>query len=146
MGTALIRVFEINNQYDDDWDDDWDDDVSEANQGSHPGNPAAGGRSNSDVGSALDVNMAGLKLGDGKGTVRKNLNRFSHFVKTGGEAYILGANKVTATDSDQINIIETNNGITWAPNPQPYSCVVASPKKESKLKGMFFSPPLILQF
>nr|CAH0112006.1 unnamed protein product [Daphnia galeata] len=123
-------------QYDDDWDDDWDDDVSEANQGSHPGNPAAGGRSNSDVGSALDVNMAGLKLGDGKGTVRKNLNRFSHFVKTGGEAYILGANKVTATDSDQINIIETSNGITWAPNPQPYSCVVASPKKESKLKGL----------
>ena len=78
--------------------------------------------------------MAG-KLGDGKGTVRKNLNRFSHFVKTGGEAYILGANKVAATESDNIFIIETNNGITWAPNPQPYSCVVASPKKESKLKG-----------
>ena len=87
------------------------------------------------MGSALDVNMAG-KMGDGKGTVRKNLNRFSHFVKTGGEAYILGANKVASTESDQIQIIETNDGVVWIPNPQPYSCSVASPKKESKLKGL----------
>lgn len=79
--------------------------------------------------------MAG-KIGDGKGTVRKNLNRFSHFVKTGGEAYILGATKVNGTDSDQIYIVETDIGVTWAPNPQPYACVVASPKKESKLKGI----------
>lgn len=95
-----------------------------------------GGRSNSDVGSAYDVNMAG-KMGDGKGTVRKNLNlnRFSHFVKTGGEAYILGATKVASTESDQIQIIETNDGVVWIPHPQPYSCSVASPKKESKLKG-----------
>lgn len=99
------------------------------------GGNAVGGRSNSDVGSALDVNMAG-KMGDGKGTVRKNLNRFSHFVKTGGEAYILGANKVASTESDQIQIIETNDGVVWIPNPQPYSCSVASPKKESKLKGL----------
>lgn len=109
--------------------------MSEVGHSANPSSHAAGGgRSSSDVGSALDVNLAG-KIGDGKGTVRKNLNRFSHFVKTGGEAYILGANKVASTDSDQIQIVETNNGITWAPNPQPYSCSVASPKKESKLKG-----------
>ena len=82
--------------------------------------------------------MAG-KMGDGKGTVRKNLNRFSHFVKTGGEAYILGATKVASTDSDQIQIIQSSEGVIWAPNPQPYSCVVASPKKESKLKGFIFT-------
>jgi hypothetical protein len=55
------------------YDEDWDDDVSEANQmGLLAGGNTGGGRSNSDVGSALDVNMAG-KMGDGKGTVRKNL-------------------------------------------------------------------------
>ena len=81
------------------------------------------------------MNFAG-KIGDGKGTVRKNLNRFSTFVKTGGEAYILGATKVAASDSDKIQIIETNEGILWAPNPHPFSCSVASPKKESKLKGL----------
>ena len=76
--------------YDEDWDVDLDDDVSEANQGglSAEGTQQAAKKYNNDVGSALDVNMA-RKMGDSKGTVCKNLNRFSHFVKTGGEDYYI---------------------------------------------------------
>lgn len=122
--------------YDDEWDDDWDDDVSEANHGANIG--AGGGpsaaRSNSDVSSLADMNLAS-KIGDGKGTVRKNLNRFSTFVKTGGEAYILGATKVSACESDKLTIVD-HHGIEWSPVQDPYSCCVASPKKESKLKGL----------
>lgn len=124
--------------YDDDWDDDWDDDASEVNQGSIPATGRAGGggagRRNSDLGGSV-MDFSG-KVGDGKGTVRKNLNRFSTFVKTGGEAYILGASKIAVTESDMIAIVETNNAIAWRPNPHPFSCMVASPKKESKLKGL----------
>jgi sorting nexin-9/18/33 len=31
---------------------------------------------------------------------------------------------------------ETEKGIVWNPITEPYSCMVASPKKESKLKGL----------
>lgn len=109
--------------------------MSEANQGSQHNVNQAGVKSGHEAGSAFDVSSSG-KIADGKGTVRLNFNRFSHFVKTGGEAYILGAMKVNANDKDQIQIIETNEGVIWIPNPQPYSCSVASPKKESKLKGL----------
>jgi sorting nexin-9/18/33 len=31
---------------------------------------------------------------------------------------------------------ETENGVAWNVITEPYSCMVASPKKESKLKGL----------
>jgi sorting nexin-9/18/33 len=31
---------------------------------------------------------------------------------------------------------ETESGVVWNPITAPYSCMVASPKKESKLKGL----------
>lgn len=122
-------------QYDDEWDDDdWDDDISDTNQGSHVA-PSAAGRSNSDVSNSVDMMNLASKIGDGKGTVRKNLNRFSAFVKTGGEAYILGTFKPHVSESDKIYIIQTNEGIEWKSDQQPYSCSVDSPKKETKMKG-----------
>lgn len=80
------------------------------------------------------MNLAS-KIGDGKGTVRKNLNRFSTFVKTGGEAYILGTFKPNVSESDKIYIIETNEGVVWKMDQQSYACSVDSPKKETKMKG-----------
>ena len=46
-----------------------------------------------------------LGKADAKGTVgRKNFNRFTAFVKSGGESYILGTSKVTASDSEKVYI------------------------------------------
>ena len=96
---------------------------------------AFGGRSNSDASYTAEMNNLASKIGDGKGTVRKNLNRFSTFVKTGGEAYILGTFKPKVSESDKIYIIETNEGVVWKTDQQSYSCSVDSPKKETKMKG-----------
>ena len=42
---------------------------------------------------------------DGKGTVgRKNFNRFTTFVKSGGESYILNAVKVPVREEDKVYI------------------------------------------
>jgi sorting nexin-9/18/33 len=42
---------------------------------------------------------------DGKGTVgRKNFNRFTTFVKSGGESYILGTVKVAFREEDKVYI------------------------------------------
>lgn len=74
---------------------------------------------------------------EGKGTVgRKNLNRFSTFVKSAGESYILGTVKINVPDSDKVYIVENEDGVIWSPIKQHYICMVASPKKESKLKGL----------
>jgi hypothetical protein len=42
---------------------------------------------------------------DGKGTVgRKNFNRFTTFVKSGGESYVLNAVKVSIREEDKVYI------------------------------------------
>ncbi|KAL1110382.1 hypothetical protein AAG570_007913 [Ranatra chinensis] len=39
-------------------------------------------------------------------------------------------------ENEKVRIIEVNNVVCWESNHQSYICVVASPKKESKLKGL----------
>lgn len=67
---------------------------------------------------------------------RKNFNKYSMFVKTGGEHYILESIQRPVPESEKIKIIETENGVMWNPISSPYVCIVASPKKETKLKGL----------
>lgn len=113
--------------YSDDWDDDWDDEsdadtLPDDNSQQHQ----------------LPVqtipNEASGRM-DGRGTIRRNLNRFSAFVKSGGEDFILGVAKVTVQDSDRISIVETEHGYEWDAF-ESYACTVTSPKKESKMKGL----------
>ncbi|XP_023225261.1 sorting nexin lst-4-like [Centruroides sculpturatus] len=118
----------------DDWDDDWDDDESNyGGQDASQNQPPMSGFAvpNRDVDTSN-------KMVDpsGKGTVRKRLNRFSTFVKSGGELYILGQTKTVVPSDKWIEILDTGSEIIWSPNPTPYTCSVASPKKESKLKGL----------
>lgn len=72
-----------------------------------------------------------------QGTVRmKNINRFSNFVKSGMEGYVLSTTVMTTNPEERHDIILTATGAEWTPITQPYSCVVDKPKKESKLKGL----------
>lgn len=127
-------------QYDngDDWDDDWDDDDS--NQGAqdmqqHPqlSGPCNYGLFPPNRSSILE---AGSK-GDGatkQGTV-KRFNRFSNFVKSGGESWLLGLIKPVVPSDEQFHIGESEGKIIWVAGMDPYECEVSSPKKESKFKG-----------
>jgi sorting nexin-9/18/33 len=49
---------------------------------------------------------------DGKGTVgRKNFNRFTTFVKSGGESYILGTVKVVVREEDKVYIYVSRTSV-----------------------------------
>lgn len=67
------------------------------------------------------------------------IHRFSNFVKSGGEAFLLGTAKVAINSADYVTIVDTAGVISWSqPYPEAmYSADISSPKKESKLKGLY---------
>ncbi|XP_035208787.1 sorting nexin lst-4-like, partial [Stegodyphus dumicola] len=83
-----------------------------------------------------------------KGTLKKSFNRFSTFVKSGGEDYILGGTNISVPTEQCITILEQNGEIMWLDSPSPYTCSVAHPNKKSKLKGLksFIAYQLIPSF
>ncbi|XP_078589899.1 sorting nexin-33-like [Branchiostoma floridae x Branchiostoma japonicum] len=110
---------------DEGWDDDWDDDGAStgSSTATTPTSPTTKTMSN-------DASKSG-------GTMRKSLNRFSMFVKSGGEAFILGTTKSAGSTKNRVCVTETQEGgWSWGPNPAPYKVTVADPKKDSKLKGL----------
>lgn len=69
--------------------------------------------------------------------VPKKNNKFSTLIKSGEDSFLLGVKMVTVPESEKIFIEEGEGGkCTWLPTGESYSCVVTSPKKESKLKGL----------
>jgi len=73
------------------------------------------------------------------GTVRKNINRFSPFVKTGSESFVLGRVSVRTqlTAADRVKIVlSPENTPMWEPNPDPYTVEVRDPEKKKKFRGM----------
>uniref|UniRef100_A0A1I7U2N2 PX domain-containing protein n=1 Tax=Caenorhabditis tropicalis TaxID=1561998 RepID=A0A1I7U2N2_9PELO len=72
----------------------------------------------------------------GSNKVNKNINRFSNFVKSGVEAYVIGESKTSSPISERHEVVMNGGIIQWKPIQQYYHCVVDKPKKESKLKGL----------
>uniref|UniRef100_A0A1I8BZF8 PX domain-containing protein n=1 Tax=Meloidogyne hapla TaxID=6305 RepID=A0A1I8BZF8_MELHA len=78
------------------------------------------------------------------GTTRiKNLNRFTNFVKTGMEGYILSTAKFNSAPVEQPQIVldariggVEGGEIMWNNQSPHYTCMVTKPKKETKLKGL----------
>lgn len=127
-------------QDNDGWDDDWDEDVYSdipnstqntdqlyANEPNH----------NQYFGNEDTISESNFSS-DNKGTVtKKSLNRFSTFVKSGGESYILGTLKINFNDSNKIKIVKVDEIVfDWPPIQNQYTVLVTSPKKETKLKGL----------
>lgn len=125
----------------DDWDDDWDDDTySEIAQNeAQPYNVNEQMYANEiNENYSIGDSELGNRTDDNKGTVsKKSLNRFSSFVKNGGENYLLGALKIHVSDDLRIRITEIDDNIyAWPPITNAYTVQVTSPKKETKLKGL----------
>lgn len=120
---------------DDDWDDDWDDQstatddtVSVASRpSSYTVTTSLPGRS----GAASQQQQA-----KSSATVGRNLNRFSTFVKSGGEAFLLGEAPAFVKDGDRICVVMGQCGPEWQENPYPFSCTIDDPTKQTKFKGM----------
>uniref|UniRef100_A0A8C5K7Y0 Sorting nexin n=1 Tax=Jaculus jaculus TaxID=51337 RepID=A0A8C5K7Y0_JACJA len=150
---------------DDDWDDEWDDSSTVADEpGSNPdldGSASAGGGGGGGGGAAAgryrlctrsDLSL-GPRSGAGGGgqvlapqhhasmssssaTVSRNLNRFSTFVKSGGEAFVLGEASGFVKDGDKLCVVLGPYGPEWQENPYPFQCTIDEPTKQTKFKGM----------
>ncbi|CAG4941474.1 unnamed protein product [Colias eurytheme] len=125
---------------DDGWDDDWDDDtyseIGPASQqktqyNQQPLAPLPGMPIN-DYNQHIDDTVS--TFGSSVGTVRKN--KFAPSSKVSGESYLLGTLNVEVSDSEKVYIVQDEDGYIWSPITQPYNVTVASPKKESKFKGI----------
>lgn len=103
-------------------EDDWDDDDS---QTSASINDLSQQQSNTQRGSIS------------KPVIKKSYNRFSTFVKSGAEDYILGTKNKVVDSGVQVYVVEENGVMKWAPHSSPvYTCQVTSPSKEAKLGGL----------
>lgn len=132
--------YQRTNSQEDGWDDDWDDDTySEIGPGQHPKPPPAysqpltplPGMPISDFNNQhVDDTTSNYSVG----TVRKN--KFAPSSKISGESYLLATLNVEVPDSEKVYIVQEEDRYVWSSLPQPYSVTVASPKKESKFKGI----------
>lgn len=69
--------------------------------------------------------------------IPKKNNKFSTLIKSGEDSFLLGMKVANVPESEKIYIDENENGRhRWVSRGELYSCVVTSPKKESKLKGL----------
>ncbi|KAM9743751.1 sorting nexin-18a [Menidia menidia] len=135
----LQSGFQQASQSDDDWDDDWDDSSTVADE---PG--TVGGRYQDFEGngpSKYRVSTASAARGQAQqakssATVSRNLNRFSTFVKSGGEAFVLGEASGFVKDGDKICVVVGQHGPEWQENPYPFTCAIDDPTKQTKFKGM----------
>ncbi|OQV13685.1 Sorting nexin-33 [Hypsibius exemplaris] len=133
-----------------DWDDEWDDDSDNDQEQEKPRGGAVAGAADkrtdtltsasarSQQPQQYDSMMGGsqaLATGN-QASVKGNLNRFSVFVKSGTENYLLGKLKAHVPDGSYVVISETEWGPMWGTNGKAYTCQILSPKKESKMKGL----------
>lgn len=128
----------------DDWDD-WDDGstvVEDADNTRGPGanghayqtqlsnNPNVHYRSKSASG---QDSMSSSRKGS---VVGRNLNRFSSFVRSGVEAFVLGDVPMMAKIAESYTIEMDPLGPRWKENPQPFTCSIEDPTKQTKFKGI----------
>ncbi|XP_029452584.1 sorting nexin-9 isoform X2 [Rhinatrema bivittatum] len=107
---------------DDDWDDDWDDPKSSS--------PTYLGYKESDSSEA-----GAAQRGSGRPTSMKlPLNKFPGFAKPGVDQYLLA--KQLAKPKEKLPIIVGDYGPMWVYPTSTFDCVVADPKKGSKMYGL----------
>lgn len=128
--------------HEDGWDDDWEDDTySEIGPAQQQNKTSQYNQQSSIVIPGMPINDYNQHIDDTSsnysssvGTVRKN--KFAPSSKISGESYLLATLNVEVPDSEKVYIIQDEDGYIWSPITQPYIVTVASPKKESKFKGI----------
>lgn len=120
---------------DDDWDDDWDDNSSAANvsQGLSTSPPMYPVTTSLPARGTPQQQQQQTKS---SATVGRNLNRFSTFVKSGGEAFLLGEASAFVKDGDKICVVMGKYGPEWQEDIHPFTCTIDDPTKQTKFKGM----------
>ncbi|CAO2592564.1 Sorting nexin-18 [Lemmus lemmus] len=142
----LYGGYQASQGSDDDWDDEWDDSSTVADEpdGSSSAGGGAAGRYRLSTRSDLSLGSRGGSAppqhqasgAKSSATVSRNLNRFSTFVKSGGEAFVLGEASGFVKDGDKLCVVLGPYGPEWQENPYPFQCTIDDPTKQTKFKGM----------
>ncbi|KAI1233205.1 Sorting nexin-18, partial [Lamprotornis superbus] len=155
LPTPYGGSYQLSQGSDDDWDDDWDESSTVADEpgslsSSYPVYEVAGRRASghyrlsmqSEISlSSHSGHLAGhlhLPSSSTKSSamISRNLNRFSTFVKSGGEAFVLGEVSGFVKDGDKLCVVLGPRGPEWQENPYPFQCSIEDPTKQTKFKGM----------
>ncbi|KAM6970240.1 sorting nexin-33 [Aplochiton taeniatus] len=130
---------------DDDWDD-WDDSSTVVDDEDHRRSSGANGHANqSPHGNNPNVHYRAkpymerqdsVSSGRKGSMVGRNLNRFSSFVRSGVEAFVLGDVPMMAKIAESYTIEMGPKGPQWKASPQPFSCSIEDPTKQTKFKGI----------
>ncbi|XP_017265976.1 sorting nexin-18 [Kryptolebias marmoratus] len=132
VGSGGGSIFNTSQGSDDDWDDDWDD-------GSTPAHGPQGFSTTPPmypVTTSLPSRRSSQQQAKSSATVGRNLNRFSTFVKSGGEAFLLGEASAFVKDGDKIVVVMGKHWPEWQEDPYPFTCTIDDPTKQTKFKGM----------
>ncbi|XP_007906914.1 sorting nexin-33 [Callorhinchus milii] len=140
--------------YDDDWDD-WDDsstvvDEPPATGGTNghnhrvhqyppptgPPSPHSGVSHRHRPSVERQDSAAGSRLTAKGSVVGKNFNRFSSFVRSGGEAFILGEVPTVFKSTETYGVQMGPNGPQWSNSPHPFTCTIEDPTRQTKFKGI----------
>lgn len=127
---------------DDDWDD-WDDSSTvvdddgrsgangHSHQSPHSNNPNVHYRAKPymERQDSISSSRKGSMVG-------RNLNRFSSFVRSGVEAFVLGDVPMNAKIAESYTIEMGPKGPQWKESPTPFSCSIEDPTKQTKFKGI----------
>lgn len=141
--SSLSSVQQSSGDY---WDDDWDDD-SEVGQ-TPAYNPQQQSQQYSnldDISGPISNNFISPPAAHALpalpektvSNVPKKNNKFSTLIKSGEEGFLMGTKVLPIPEDEKIFVQETEDGrCYWLPTGEEYKCVVTSPKKGSKLKGL----------
>ncbi|XP_014090973.1 sorting nexin lst-4 [Bactrocera oleae] len=155
VAVPAATTTDASNRYDqtadeyDDWEDDWDDDNETYSEigpsgGAKTSNHAGHGNALTHSASSYDnknlpaapmddtISLASTAAPNNTATLKKS----GMFGKS-SDSYILGlGNKEKLSEHEIVHIAYVENFCYWQTNHQRYTVIVASPKKESKFKGM----------
>ncbi|KAJ8668097.1 hypothetical protein QAD02_009760 [Eretmocerus hayati] len=152
--TAYVQLIEANTQATgnmansqqsagDFWDDDWDDDseIGQTQAYVPPVHQQSSLLSTQSMSAEYNDNTSVHTVHSiiperSLSNIPKKNNKFA-LMKSNEEGFLLGTKKANVPESERIYIQEIENGkFTWVPQGEAYNCVVTSPKKESKMKGL----------
>lgn len=148
-GSNTSGSFNMQQSYYDDDDDDWDDwdDSSTVVEDEDPHGRGIGANGHAHQSSYNNPNVhyrakPHMERQDSISSSRKgsmvgrNLNRFSSFVRSGVEAFVLGDVPMMAKIAESYSIEMGPKGPQWSVSPQPFSCSIEDPTKQTKFKGI----------
>ncbi|XP_038640422.1 sorting nexin-33 [Scyliorhinus canicula] len=132
---------------DDDWDD-WDDSSTVVDEPGVTGNTNGHNHLHSYTASAYPSvtyrqkpsverqDSTASRLSTKSSVVGKNFNRFSSFVRSGGEAFILGEVPSVFKTAETYCVLMSPDGPEWSDSPHPFTCTIEEPTKQTKFKGI----------